>query len=110
MNSLDETISAITFVYAWYSANEQLPESICDLDEDLSEFSRVSTNMYRKFKTKAWAYVRNVIIDQEYMHRVSKKMKHQTRGGNSVNSQPIFNIFSPSDPSDSPVNLQQSIY
>jgi len=73
MNSLDETISAITFVYAWYSANEQLPESICDLDEDLSEFSRVSTNMYRKFKTKAWAYVRNVIIDQEYMHRVSKK-------------------------------------
>ena len=35
-----------------------------------------------------------------------QKARHQTHGANSVNSQPIFKNFA----SDSPVNLQQSIY
>jgi len=36
-----------------------------------------------------------------------QKGRHQTQGGNSVNSQPIFTFFSLSD---SPVNLQQNTY
>ena len=39
-----------------------------------------------------------------HMHRDSR---HQTHGGNSVNSQPIFSLLLLSD---SPVNLQQSVY
>ena len=41
-----------------------------------------------------------------FTHRVPKG-RHQTHGGNSVNSPPIFKFFSLSN---SPVNLQKNVY
>jgi len=60
--------------------------------------------LQKHFLTVFW-YVSGHLIIIVYIHRKSKKTRHQTLGHNFTNYYPIFKIFSLAD---SVVNLQQT--